>query len=400
MSLDRIEDQTREICIRYLSKDGSQLRYVKNQTEELCVIAVKQNGGALMYVKEQTEEICWEAVKNDISSFPFVEIQSERICLFVVRRRGCDLRYVENKTEELCMAALETYPDALEFIRDQNEEICLRAVKSNPYVIRFVKGQTEEMCWIAVRDNGMNLRYVKPSLQSYEMCKIAIEECSHALAFVCDQSDVRLVMIAITKTGLALEHVRDKTKEICLMAIRNNVDALRYVNRYSKYYMEIATEAVRRDHKALRYVLMRKKRVYSSLVLEAVKANAFALADIFPTNIDNLFEVSMAAVKQNPKIMSVKILKKLDNEDYTKVALEAVKRKGSVLKWVVRQTEEDERKGTCSPVAYEEICMEAIIQNRNALKLIDGDVIREKCRRYLEDRRFLRTKSARKVIDS
>ena len=36
------------------------LEYVKNQTEEICLKTVKRNGHTLKYVKDQTEQICLE----------------------------------------------------------------------------------------------------------------------------------------------------------------------------------------------------------------------------------------------------------------------------------------------------------------------------------------------------
>ena len=41
------------------------LQRVKDQTPEICLAAVKQNGCALRFVKEQTKEICLAAVKQD-----------------------------------------------------------------------------------------------------------------------------------------------------------------------------------------------------------------------------------------------------------------------------------------------------------------------------------------------
>ena len=39
------------------------LRFVKEQTEEICLESVKKDGYALQFVKEQTREICLDAVK-------------------------------------------------------------------------------------------------------------------------------------------------------------------------------------------------------------------------------------------------------------------------------------------------------------------------------------------------
>jgi hypothetical protein len=41
------------------------LEYVREQTSEICLEAVKKEGYALEYVREQTYQVCLEAVKQN-----------------------------------------------------------------------------------------------------------------------------------------------------------------------------------------------------------------------------------------------------------------------------------------------------------------------------------------------
>ena len=58
-ALEYVKEQTPEICLEAVRRNGRVLRYVKEQTSEICLEAVKQNGYALNFVKEQTPEICF-----------------------------------------------------------------------------------------------------------------------------------------------------------------------------------------------------------------------------------------------------------------------------------------------------------------------------------------------------
>lgn len=49
------------------------LQYVKEQTTELCLEAVKKNGYALEYVKDQTPEVCLEAALENSKALQFVK---------------------------------------------------------------------------------------------------------------------------------------------------------------------------------------------------------------------------------------------------------------------------------------------------------------------------------------
>ncbi len=49
----RPEDQTHEICLEAVKRNGYSLQFVEDQTHEICIEAVKRNGYTLQYVKDQ-----------------------------------------------------------------------------------------------------------------------------------------------------------------------------------------------------------------------------------------------------------------------------------------------------------------------------------------------------------
>ena len=78
-SLQTIKEQTREMCLIAVRKDGRELEYVIEQSEEICLEAVKENCRALEYVKEQTEEICIEAVMSSPYALRYVKEATETV---------------------------------------------------------------------------------------------------------------------------------------------------------------------------------------------------------------------------------------------------------------------------------------------------------------------------------
>ncbi len=65
--------------------DHSYLDKIKDQTEEICLAAVKQDGYALYYVKNQTEKICLAAIKQNIKSIWFADIKRRNIALLILK---------------------------------------------------------------------------------------------------------------------------------------------------------------------------------------------------------------------------------------------------------------------------------------------------------------------------
>lgn len=72
------------------------LPLIKNQTEEICLAAVQKDGRALKYVKQQTPEICLAAVNERGIAVKYVKNQTEKICLAAVRETKFALRYIED----------------------------------------------------------------------------------------------------------------------------------------------------------------------------------------------------------------------------------------------------------------------------------------------------------------
>lgn len=138
----------------FVSSFSFALKYAENQTPEMCLLAVEKNGHTLGYVKDQTEELCLQAVKNDGLSLKFVKDQTKEICIQAVKNNGFSLKFVKDQTEEICVQAVKKNGCALMFVKEQTEKICIQAVKNNAYALEYVKEQTFEICFWALYNRG------------------------------------------------------------------------------------------------------------------------------------------------------------------------------------------------------------------------------------------------------
>jgi hypothetical protein len=117
--LQHIKEQTEEICLAALQKDGLSLKYVKVQTPEMCRVAVQEIGLALLYVREQTPELCLAAVKQRGDALDAVREQTDDICLAAVQQDGMALKFVKKQTEAICLAAMKQNVNAIVFVDKQ-----------------------------------------------------------------------------------------------------------------------------------------------------------------------------------------------------------------------------------------------------------------------------------------
>ena len=105
----------------------------EEQTPEICLAAVQKDGDMLKYVKNQTSEICWAAIKNSRWSFSSVkeDLQTPEMCLFAVKRWDRALNFISNQTPELCLASVRASPNSLQYIDSKlvTLELCIEATK-------------------------------------------------------------------------------------------------------------------------------------------------------------------------------------------------------------------------------------------------------------------------------
>lgn len=73
------DEQTEELCLAAVKRNGLTLQVIKNQTPEICMAAVKNDGYALQYVKQQTQELCKAAVKRDAEAIKFVAPEFKKL---------------------------------------------------------------------------------------------------------------------------------------------------------------------------------------------------------------------------------------------------------------------------------------------------------------------------------
>lgn len=67
IAFEYIKNQTEELCVLAVQRNGLLLRYVKEQTKEICKLAILQNYRALQYVKNPTDDMYDTTVYDDNS---------------------------------------------------------------------------------------------------------------------------------------------------------------------------------------------------------------------------------------------------------------------------------------------------------------------------------------------
>lgn len=184
-----------------------------------------------------------------------------------------------------------TIPEDARTVRLHRKYKTDKIIISNPLNISdFIKKHNVAESYI--RADIKNFQYVDRA--DYKLCKIAVETDSNVLAIIpVELRTEEICMIAVKNSGNTLKFVIQQTDAICIAAVEQNGNALFYVKNQTP---EICIRAVKNDGYALSHVKIQTPE----LCLAAVKSNFNAISCV---NLNLLTqEMCNEAIKQNERI--------------------------------------------------------------------------------------------------
>lgn len=166
--------------------------------------------------------------------------------------------------------------------------------KTNKLILHNIQPISELPLWLdatfakkSVQINGLALQFVKE--QTKELCHLAVQSDGRALQFVKEQT-AELCYLAVKRDSFALQYAKEQTEELCLLAVQQRYGggALQFVKEQTE---EMCRLAVQQNGYALYYV----KKQTEELSKLAVQQNGLALEYVK----EQTEELCRLAVQQN-----------------------------------------------------------------------------------------------------
>lgn len=173
-----------ESLLKLIEKEVSFFNSVSPLTESNILLALERNGLVLKYIENQTDEMIETALKQNAMALQYVRNKTDRICLTAVKHCGRALQFVEKQTPIICETAIKKYAPSFLYVKEQTDELSLLAVTRDSRLFRLVKKQTLEICLAAIRKNGLLLEYVEPQFKTEEVVRLAVKQNVNAIQFV------------------------------------------------------------------------------------------------------------------------------------------------------------------------------------------------------------------------
>lgn len=309
-----IENQTKKICIKAVSKTNENIKYVdpkyypdvlkvngscfdliekkyrtpeliriaiksygnniklidkKDQTPELALLAVKSKSEVLEYIRPdlQTEEMCYIALKESESQFKFIrkDLQNSKMVMMAIPYFTYSMKISEVRedllTYDFYNKLIEHKSYNLRLIKkeDQTEELCYKAISNKPFTRIYMTYKnigvwSERILKIAVKNTGSALELAPPELQTSEICYTAIEHCRISIEYVRpDLLTDEMKIFALKIDGMALGHIKNPSPIMCSIAVRNNPKAIKWVINDMKT-QHMCDEAIKKVPELLEHV--------------------------------------------------------------------------------------------------------------------------------------------------
>lgn len=121
MSLNQLNNPTKEMIDAAVSFDGDELQFVENQTEEMCIVAINRSPYSFRFVKDQTPTLIELAITRRPVNIQFVHDQRAEYVNLAIEYDGISIIFVRNPTiEQMVMACLRDH-STLSFLNYSSE---------------------------------------------------------------------------------------------------------------------------------------------------------------------------------------------------------------------------------------------------------------------------------------
>jgi len=148
------QQQTEEMILNAVEKDGLLLKYAFMKSKEACMKAINNNKEAGNYIPEYLEN------DNDLIKYLMMED--------LLKQNGMLLKDFDNPSIEMCKIAVEQNCYALMYVSKETQtlELCILAVSKFCSVLQFVKDDFKEAYQNYIKQNTCNLHEIRK-----ELCK-------------------------------------------------------------------------------------------------------------------------------------------------------------------------------------------------------------------------------------
>lgn len=191
---------TYEMCKIIVHNNGLSLKHIPTVSKDIQLLAIKNNPFAIKYIDDQTLELCKIAINKNPFSIKYINDKNEYYCNMAINKDPNSIRGIQNLLDKIYIQACKYNPRLLSFLCSHKPELCFEIVKNDVELIVHVRKnyRTREMCEYVVKQDGMLLRFCK--YKSYDICCDAVKQNKNAIQYVNKKIGNKIVRANIIKS--------------------------------------------------------------------------------------------------------------------------------------------------------------------------------------------------------
>ena len=304
---------TEDMVIAAVSKDGMQLQFVKNKTPRIVYAALKQNWRALPYVDDIDEDLAhrvvmWDpkaasllpakfhhmAVINNIDCFDYIAKPSMEACRYVIEQQPDWIAKRPNPPMELCLLAIQVRHKIADFTvygdRGYNNiytrlgKDYFKGMKVTKELAKASLSVTKGYSYISFPDDlkvtlAEETLRVNADLARFMTLTPALEDfmltLDGALIRILENPTEKQKILACKTTPLAILEIKNPSREVVWESATGWQGALKHAAELDE---ELCIHAVRHFPDALLYCRENQLRIW----MKAGAPKTVVIEDLFP----------------------------------------------------------------------------------------------------------------------
>jgi len=271
----------RKLILRALITHGSWLKDIPSNLKddkELALAAVKSPHLALKFASyefQNNKEVVEAAINKWAAEFEYASEQmrdDQELALIAVSSSGYELQHASERLRSdinIVLAAVSESGGSLQFASadlQNNREVVMAAVMSQGSALEYASERLradKDVVTCAVSQDGDAIGFAAPVFKKDKvLSKKAVENSYSAIQHV-DRFiiDKELSLLAVTKSGWALEYLPDSFKDdedIVLVAVNDVGVALQYATNRLRKNKKIVDAATANDDDAIEYSMLKR----------------------------------------------------------------------------------------------------------------------------------------------
>ncbi len=180
--------------------------------------------------------IYFKVIKLELFICQNIYTRDQQYCINNITNNPYLIKYIKNQTDEIVKLSLErSLYCSLLYVKNKTPEIINLSLYNNPYSIKLIedKYKTYDICYKVIRNSNRYidiLKYIPNKFHTKELLELAVKNNPDALYYI-ENKTKELSLLSVFYDGVSIRYVPNQTKDLCKISIKTSLMSLQYIDK-------------------------------------------------------------------------------------------------------------------------------------------------------------------------